>query len=216
MLFAFVTLCVSLNAQETTSEPAGVDYVEKYKTAPQEERDRIDSLFQPLVDEWKKEQVRTIGGVPFGISREKAEEMLEKKFGRAENVPYSTILYYKKVKYAGHDFDSVIFSFQSDGVNSYLNACVFVIDVKSLSEAIEKEKYVVETMLSRYKLLGIKDKNGYPYHAGGISPRWDGRWYTFSTEPYEEGLHTDIVQNDKKSYYVRIYYGPYNYINEEF
>ncbi len=142
--------------------------------------------------------------------------MLEKKFGIAEYISSSKLLYYKNVKYAGHDFDSVVFSFQSDGINSYLNTCVFVIDVKSLAEAIEKEKYVSETMLSRYKMLGLKDKNGYPYHTGGISPRWDGRWYTFSTEPYEEGLHTDIIRNDKDSYFVRIYYGPYNYVNEEF
>lgn len=218
-LIALITCYVSVKAQESAIEQAKKDYL----TATQEERERLDSLYKPLEGFWEKEQVKTIGGVPFGITHEKAEEMLENKFGRAEYNPYSTVLTYKSVKYAGHDFDFINFLFQSDGVKSYLNSCVFVINAKSLEDAIEKEKYVAENLLSKYKLFEDKDSQGNPIHIGGISPLWDGHWYTLDFLKHGFGVHSDIIKFDNDfanttdvPYAVRIIYGPYNYVQEEF
>lgn len=217
-LIAFAASCISINAQESTFEQAKKDY----QSATQEVRNKMDELFQPLAEKWQLQQVKTIGGVPFGITHEKAEEMLENKFGRAEYNPSSTTLTYKNVKYAGYDFDAIHFLFQSDGLKSYLNSCIFIINAKNLQDAVEKEKYVAENLLSKYQLFEDKDENGNPTHVGGISPLWDGKWNTLDLENCS-GIHTDILIYDKEMfkifkipYSVRIIYGPYNYIQEEF
>lgn len=219
LLIAFVVSCVSINAQDSQFEQARKDY----QSATQEERKKMDEFFQPLEEKWHIQQVKTIGGVPFGITHEKAEKMLENKFGRAAYNPSSTTLTYNKVKYAGYDFDAIHFLFQSDGLKSYLNGCVFIINTKDLQDAVEKEKYVAEKLLSKYQLFEDRDNNGNITHGGGISPLWDGKWNTLDVEKYGVAIHTDILIYNKElvelyefPYAVRIIYGPYNYIQEEF
>ena len=217
-LLAFIALYINANAQEGTLEQAKKTYL----NATPEERVKMDSLFQPLADDLQKQQVKTIGGIPFVISHEKAEEMLLNKFGMPEYNPSSTTLSYKNIKYAGRDFDAVHFLFQSDGINSYLNSCIFIVNANSLADAMEKEKNIAEKLLSKYKLYEEKDTNGIPVYSGGISPQWDGRWNTVDVDLFC-GVHTDIIKYESKlakiyniPYAVRIVYGPYDYVNEEF
>lgn len=218
LLLAFIALYINANAQDESLEQAK----KAYKYATPEVRAQMDSLLQPIADGLQKQQVKTIGGVPFGISHEKAEEMLRNKFGMSEYNPSSTTLSYKNIKYAGRDFDAVHFLFQSDGINSYLNSCIFIINANSLADAIEKEKNIAENLLSKYKLYEDKDTNDIPVYSGGISPQWDGRWNTIDADIYC-GVHTDIIKYESKlvkiyniPYAVRIIYGPYDYVNEEF
>lgn len=195
----------------------------EYKYASSEEKAKMDSVFQPLADKMQLEQVKNIGGVPFGISHEKAEVMLKNKFGTPEYNPGTTTISFKNIKYAGYDFDMIHFLFQSDGINTYMNSCIFITYANSLSDAIEKEKDIADKLLSKYKLFEEKDSNGNPMHGGGFSPLWDGDWKTLDFAEYGVGIHTDIIQYKDDlvkafeiPYAVRIIYGPYNYVKEEF
>lgn len=80
----------------------------------------MDSLYQPIADKLLKEQVKTIGGIPFGISHDKAETMLRNKFGSSEYNPSSTTLSFKDVKYAGRDFAAVHFYFNQMDLTAIL------------------------------------------------------------------------------------------------
>ena len=106
-------------------------------------REAKDSLVNSLMEISKEEQtVREICGVPFGSSYEKTKEMLENKYGYPEYNPDRTVITYKHKTYAGFTFDSIHFLFQSDGVHSYLNGCVFIMDAKSLSDAKDRKSVV--------------------------------------------------------------------------
>ena len=124
MLFLFV-MSIGIFAQESELEKKQ----REYRFATTEEKALMDSLYQPIADKLLKEQVKTIGGIPFGISHDKAETMLRNKFGSPEYNPSSTTLSFKDVKYAGRDFAAVHFLFQSDGLDSSLFRhffCVFL------------------------------------------------------------------------------------------
>ena len=219
ILFFLLAFTLGVFGQESELEKRQ----REYRFATTEEKAFMDSLYQPLADKLLKEQVKTIGGIPFGISHDKAETMLRNKFGSPEFNPSSTTLSFKNIKYAGHDFDAVHFLFQSDGLDSYLNACIFIVNAGSLADAIEKEKNIANNILSKYTLFEDKDSNGYPTHGGGMSPLWDGRWTTLDFAKYGNGIHTDIIKYESdlvkvygNPYAVRIIYGPYDYVKEEF
>lgn len=219
---AFIVLLIlstGVKAQDNFIEQKKAEY----KYASPEEKAKMDSIFQPIADEMQHKQVKTIGGIPFGISRDKAETMLRNKFGMPEYIPHTTTISFKNIKYAGYDFDAVHFGFQSDGLNSYMNSCIFIINANSLSDAIEKEKNIADNLLSKYNLVEEKDSNGYPTHGGGFSPLWNGDWKTLDARESWGGLHTDIIKYEDDlmkvfgiPYSVRIIYGPYNYVKEEF
>lgn len=212
-------LSIGVKAQDCLFEKE----IESYYAASPEEKAKMDSIFQLIVDKFKTEQVKSIGGIPFGISHEKAETMLRNKFGIPEYNSLTTVISFKNIKYAGLDFDNVHFLFQSDGINTYMNSCIFLTHATSLSEAIKIEKNIADNVLNKYTLFEEKDEKGYPTHGGGFSPLWDGDWKTFNIVEYGIGIHTDIIKysNDLVKIYgipyaVRIIYGPYNYVKEEF
>ena len=93
MLFLFV-MSIEIFAQESELEKKQ----REYRFATTEEKVLMDSLYQPIADKLLKEQVKTIGGIPFGISHDKAETMLRNKFGSPEYNPSSTTLSFKDVK----------------------------------------------------------------------------------------------------------------------
>lgn len=219
ILFFLLIVTLGTFAQERELEKKQ----REYRFATTEEKALMDSLYQPIADKLLKEQIKTIGGIPFGISHDKAEPMLMNKFGSPEYNSSSTRLSFRDVKYAGRDFAAVHFLFQSNGLDSYLNACIFIINASSLADAIEKEKNIADNVLSKYTLFEDKDSNGYPIHGGGMSPLWDGRWTTLDFTKSGIGVHTDIIKYEsgvvKKygtPYAVRIIYGPYDYVKEEF
>lgn len=183
----------------------------------------MDSIYQPIADMCKKRQIKSIANIPFGTSLEKAEPILRNKFGTPKKIPGKNAIIFENIKYAGYDFDYVDFSFQSDGVNTYMNSCVFIIYATSLTDAIEKEKMLANVVLRKYNMEEYKDNNGNPMHAGGYSPLWNGDWKTFNTPEYMCAIHTyilkitgDLTIQINKPYAVRIMYGPYSYVKEEF
>lgn len=212
-------LSIGVKAQDNIFEQKKAEY----KYASPEEKAKMDSIFQPIADKLQHEQIKTIGGIPFGISRDKAETMLRNKFGTPEYNPNTTIISFKDIKYAGRDFAMAHFGFQSDGFYTYMNSCIFITNANSLSDAIEKEKNIADNLLSKYNLVEGKDANGNPTHGGGYSPLWNGDWKTLDFTEYGIGIHTDILKYEDDlvkvfgiPYAVRIIYGPYNYAKEEF
>lgn len=176
-----------------------------------------DSLEKDL----RLQQVHNIGGIPFGISREEALSRLRNKYGEPEYNQSSRVMF-KNIKYAGRDFSAVLFLFESDGINSYLNSCIFVNDAKTKSEAIKKMEDLKIDLEKRYSVSSVEGENGFMMYGGGVSPLWDGKIASFKDE-YYTAWHTDVIEYDAnvsdfygKKYGVRLIYGPYSYINEGF
>jgi len=220
LLFAITLLLpIGLNAQTNYLQ----EKVSEYYTGSIEQKIKMDSIYQPIADMYKKRQIKSIANIPFGTSLEKAEPILRNKFGSPINLQESNVISFENIKYAGYDFNFVHFLFQSDGVNTYMNSCIFITNATSLTDAIEKEKTQANVVLRKYNMEEYKDNNGNPMHAGGYSPLWNGDWKTFNTPEYMCAIHTDIIKYSddlsKKTntpYSVRIIYGPYSYVKEEF
>nr|WP_302934688.1 hypothetical protein [uncultured Prevotella sp.] len=220
LLFAITLLLpIGLNAQTNYLQ----EKVAEYYTGSIEQKIKMDSIYQPIADMCKKRQIKSIANIPFGTSLEKAEPILRNKFGTPKKIPGKNAIIFENIKYAGYDFDYVDFSFQSDGVNTYMNSCVFIIYATSLTDAIEKEKMLANVVLRKYNMEEYKDNNGNPMHVGGYSPLWNGDWKTFNTPEYMCAIHTyilkitgDLTIQINKPYAVRIMYGPYSYVKEEF
>lgn len=172
-----------------------------------------DSLVNYLMDIRKEEQtVKEICGIPFGSSYEKSREMLENKYGYPEYNPDRTVITYKHKTYAGFTFDSIHFLFQSDGVHSYLNGCVFIMDAKSLSEAKKKQELLYKKLSDKYFMIDEIDSNGNKFYMGGYSPTHDeGLGFSIEILKYDSDLARIY-----SPYAARLAYGRYNYVKEEF
>lgn len=80
-----------------------------------------------------------------------------------------------------------------------------------------------DILSKKYDLSSFKDDNGFDLYAGGISPLWDGCWKSFLEGKYTAAVRIDIINYDEElarssgiKYSVRIIYGPFNYVKEEF
>ena len=62
----------------------------------------VDSIMEANL---KKEQITVIGGIPFGISREKALPVLRNKYGTEDYLSDNKDIVFKNIKYAGVDFN---------------------------------------------------------------------------------------------------------------
>lgn len=185
--------------------------------------EQIQQFKANMYEKFSKHQVKSIAGVEFGSSREKVEQMMTKKYGRPNYASTENDIVFSSVKYAGIDFDNVHFLFQSDGTRTYFNACIFVINAKDYNEAVSLEGKLADVLKSKYEdLVSDVDYNGNPTHGGGLSPLWDGD--VDNLRGYVGALHTDIMKYDEelakaansKPYAVRLIYGPYEYVKEEF
>jgi hypothetical protein len=156
----------------------------------------------------ERQTVREICGIPFGSSYEKAEEILENKYGSSSYLSDKNTIVYLNKSYGGILFDRIMFLFQSDGYKSYMNGCVFVLEATSLNDAKEKRDRLYRNLSSKYDLYENVDEDGNKYYYGGRPPIH-----------YGTGLTIDIVNisdKPKKKYVARLMYGRYNYVKEEF
>lgn len=196
--------------------------LEYYKTASQEEKAVMDSLFVSVADAQRGQQVKQICGINFGISLPEACRILYNKFGEPIYDPSgSNRLSFKNVKYAGISFDSIHFLFQSDGWQTYFYTCIFIKEAKNKKDIQPILNLYKELLSKKYTLSEVVGEFGFQDYRGGISPLWSG-------SPFElldnlTAFHTDVIEYDYSvaetfgnKYGVRIIYGPYNYVNEEF
>lgn len=205
-------------------ELPSLDQLQQYYStvATTSEKATLDSVMAPIEAAQKIQQVKSIGGVAFGISREEARRMLVNKYGESMYNPESTVLSFKNVKYAGNDFETIHFLFQSDGYNSFLNACIFVKSAKTKREAEAINEEYRSLLSKKYDISEGVDSNGNKTFGGGISPLWDGHWYNLTNDVLT-AIHTDIIEYDDSltetfgnRYGIRMIYGPYDFVKEEF
>ena len=155
--------------------------------------------------------IREICGIPFGTEYQKAKDILYNKYGYPDYNPDRTHVVYQNKKYAGMDFGSIHFLFQSDGYKSYMNGAVFIIEADNLAEARKIQEMLYKKLDEKYVMMSDEDENGNTIWKGGLSP----------TDEMTYGFMIGIMKYDKSlqpkhPYCVRLFYGPYNYVKEEF
>lgn len=92
LLFAITLLLpIGLNAQTNYLQ----DKVAEYYTESIEQKIKMDSIYQPFADMYKKRQIKSIANIPFGTSLEKAEPILRNKFGTPQKIPGKMLSYLK-------------------------------------------------------------------------------------------------------------------------
>lgn len=198
-IFLFIMLVISMSifAQEKREDNNAES--SKDSLTP-EQRDSIAAFSKIFQETYEKnlrtQQVKNIGGIPFGISREDALSRLRNKYGEPIYNPESTVLTFKNIKYAGKDFSSVHFLFESDGLKSYLNACIFISDAKTKAEANKKVNELKGELEKKYNVFSSVSDNGFPTYGGGISPVWDGQISTLKDE-YLTAWHIDVIEYEQ-------------------
>lgn len=145
-----------------------------------------------------------ICGIEFGTSFEATKKMLIQKFGDDYSLDGNNLFFSNK-EYAGIMFDAIIFGFQRNGFNSYFNKCVFCLYASNASEAIKKRDYLYKVLNEKYYIKSKIGEDKFKYYQGGTSPVSDEDW----------GFSIDVFHFDKH-WSARLFYGPYNYVKEEF
>ena len=221
-LVLIVLLAVSLSAFAQEEQFAQSFFKEKIENMSHGQQDSLEIIMNVLETSFRKQQVKSIGGIDFGISREEALIKLRNKYGSPVYNPERTYLTFENVKYAGHDFSSAVFLFDSDGTKSYLSTCIFVNKAKTRSEALTIMEGLKKDLEIRYVISSFDGENGFPVYYGGVSPFWDGNLANLKDEDFI-AWHMDVFEYDQdlvkvfgNKYGVRLVYGPYNYVKEEF
>ena len=110
---------------------------------------------------------------------------------------------------------------------NYLNSCIFVNGAKTKAEAEAIIESYRAALSRKYELTEIVGEIGFKAYGGGISPLWDGKWHTLleslNKDSYLTAVLTDVIEYESNivrefgnKYGVRIIYGPYEFVKEEF
>lgn len=164
-----------------------------------------------IVDLIRTQVVERICGIEFGTSYGEAKRMLNNKYGTPDVDDYDKqLIVYKNKKYAGIDFDFILFHFENDGNTSYMNGCLFSISAKTTAEAKQKREMIFNKLNEKYYMKSEVDETGFKFYYGGISPLSEG-----------PVIFLNIIKNKKDTYNCGLYsvqllYGPFNYVKEEF
>lgn len=177
------------------------------------QQESIENFWKSI---YKYNLITEICNVPFGSTYEDAKRILTDKYGDYDylNSTKDDMIFTKK-KYAAVDFDTMHFMFQSDGERSYFNAAILCISCKSKVEAIRMKQRMHEMLSKRYSGFVNMDGNDVYLSMGGMSPIPSDQNYGF-------GVRIDILDYGKNGqilgtpYCVRIIYGPYEYVKEDF
>ncbi len=172
----------------------------------------FEEEFGKFIEETKEKQtVREICSIPFGSSYQKAERILANKYGVPESKDVNRITY-KNKSYGGISFNHIHFLFQSDGTNSYFNGCSFIIDAKSLAEANKHLERLHDTLSDKYMMASDVDSNENKVYFGGYPPTAEEKLaFLISIIKYDKDIAKFICP-----YSVRLMYGPFNYVKEDF
>ena len=168
-----------------------------------------------------KNTVTEIAGIPFGSSYDATATSLFKKFGKASYSDHSAILY-KHIFYGGESFSDVVFSFQSDGKNNFFCGALFAVEVRNIDDALNVKERFHHRLAERYPSTILL---GDSLSAGGLPPVPYRRAVPFSKmregqncSDFGFGFEINVMPQDKYEYpyFVRIKYGPYEYVKEDF
>ena len=168
-----------------------------------------------------KNTVTEIAGIPFGCSYDAAATALFKKFGKASYSDQSAIMY-KHIFYGGENFSTVAFRFQSDVKNNFFCGALFAIDVRNMDEALKVKERFHHRLAERYPSTSYIDEK---LSAGGLPPIPYRRTVSFNNmqegnniSDFGFGFEISVIPQDEYDYpfFVRIKYGPYEYVKEDF
>lgn len=147
----------------------------------------------------------SICGVEFGRDYRWAKMLLENKFGAASDYTTNSQLVFDNKTYAGVFFNRLIFGFQSDGKRTYFNKCILCIDANNAEDAKRKRDYLYEVLSGKYFMTSKIGDDKFKFYQGGTDP--------LDIDSY--GFMVDVLHFD--DYWgARLFYGPYNYVQEEF
>jgi len=190
--------------------------------------DSLNAQLHKIWDEFNAEaraiQTKSICGVDFGCTKEEARRILSNKYGTPMYNPTNeNVLSFERQIYAGINFNNIHFIFQSDGRRSYLNTVIFVLSAKSLANAKERQSWLAEKLEGKYKIRWIDEDTDQPEFYGGISPLWNESYNIEETLTRFFAFRSDIIKYEPDvaktagfSHSVRLIYGPYDYVVEEF
>ena len=143
---------------------------------------------------------KSICGVDFGSSYEAAKSILEGKFGKADSDKQDEICYLNR-EYEGFKFNGILFTFQSDGYNTYLNDCFFFKKFMDFASAKEFSRNLFMRLAEKYDNIEIVSENVFVGVIGGRSPVSDSDFGFFL-----------CTEKENIGYTVTLEYGPYNYV----
>lgn len=178
----------------------------------------LTAVFHQAIE---KNTVKEIAGIPFGCSYDAAATVLYNKFGKAYYSDQSAIVY-KHIFYSGESFSTVAFRFQSDGKSDYFCGALFAIYVRNIDEALKVKERFHHRLAERYPSTSLIDEK---LSAGGLPPVPYRRTVSFSNmqkgnniSDFGFGFEISVMSQDEDDYpyFVRIKYGPYEYVKEDF
>ena len=178
--------------------------------------DTIRSMEDVAIRFMEDNKVTGICNVPFGASYEKAKKILEEKYGDYDFLASTKdCITYRDKFYGGMHFSDMYFMFQLDGESSYFHKAVLSKNCETKDEAVRLKKSVDEKLSKQYLLFKILDEGNTYFSIGGISPApGEGVFGGYA-------LGVDILEYSKPTrngslFAVRIMYGPYEYVEENF
>lgn len=199
--------------------------IDFYTNADDKEKALIDSLYVDYTNENKQQQIFSICDIPFGSPRSYALDVLLNKFGSAAITSTHPAITLEKVKYAGIKFDTVHFIFQTQGENSFLSGCMFVMRAKNRSQARLHIQKLYDAISGKYNLSSKTDKNKLSTYRGGISSLWNGNWFELYTDifrTYHDAIKIETIDYGEElkeetgfRYGVSLIYGPFIYVEEK-
>ena len=152
----------------------------------------------------------SICGVSFGTNYNDTKTILEKQFGpnMSNSSKQDEIVYFDK-KYAGIIWEILLFNFQRDGQNSYLNEVIFSLSSKTLKEAEKKRDDIKIKMEKNYEIKEFITGDDRQKVYKGVLPATNQEYCSFTIE---------VLKNSKDNYVTIMSFGPYNFIKkvEEF
>ena len=214
ILTLIISSVLSTNAQELSFDEKIDSFNTILKGNPQFINEKIKGM-----------QVTEIFGIKFGSSMDEVSKKMKAKYGNPSRTNGFNITY-EGLRYAGIWFDDIFLKFQSDGVKTYFNYCIFGIRCKTLNEAWEKQKRLAELLEKKYYVYWVDENSPRPGFAACISPLYSNKSqiaedvFELANEIIKNcGITCDIIDISEMSgtpYSVRLMYGPYEYVKEEF
>ena len=164
----------------------------------------------------EENRVTELCNIPFGSSYKTSKKILAEKYGDCDYLTSTKdCLAYRDKFYSGILFTDLFFMFQSDGEATYFNKAVLSKDTKTKEEAVQLKKYLDEKLSKKYQLYKILDEGNTCLSMGGICPTpSEGVFggYAISVDV----LNFDVPTREGCMHAVRIMYGPYDYVEENF
>lgn len=156
-------------------------------------------------------KVNEICGVRFGSSYRVVKRQLKKKYGEPYSAMDGKVIYYSKVVYGGIYFDIIMFSFQFDGMKSFLNDVIFIKESDNLETAESYREQIYNKLSEKYIVFSSTDSYGNKAYYGGVSPISEGKAFQIDIMKYD--LNDGVM---KHPYSTRLRYGPFDYVKDDF